>query len=222
MPIPVLPIPSARHTLSPWAQYIFIFGCNFFQNFTLAFSQMQILYLQAGSFFSTSCYMIMLLLPQYSLISQECCVNKNWNEALHGHWWLLSNVSSWISGQYNHHWRLQYPRALRWGKKLPVSSWALLEITVHFGQVGTLTHVAVYPICSQMNIETLRENRYFQSKESLSATLEAILERTEDFTDSASTSHEHRERILELSTHARMELQQLTSVWIQAVRTLFH
>ncbi|XP_015985493.2 alpha-catulin isoform X3 [Rousettus aegyptiacus] len=68
----------------------------------------------------------------------------------------------------------------------------------------------------KMNIETLRENRYFQSKESLSATLEAILERTEDFTDSASTSHEHRERILELSTHARMELQQLTSVWIQA------
>lgn len=73
-----------------------------------------------------------------------------------------------------------------------------------------------------MNIETLRENRYFQSKESLSATLEAILERTEDFTDSASTSHEHREHILELSTHVRMELQQLTSVWIQAVRTLFH
>lgn len=85
-----------------------------------------------------------------------------------------------------------------------------------------MTHVDVYPICSQINIETLRENRYFQSKESLSATLEAILERTEDFTDSASTSHEHRERILELSTQARMELQQLTSVWIQAVRTFFH
>uniref|UniRef100_A0A671FMJ4 Alpha-catulin n=1 Tax=Rhinolophus ferrumequinum TaxID=59479 RepID=A0A671FMJ4_RHIFE len=68
----------------------------------------------------------------------------------------------------------------------------------------------------KMNIETLRENLCFESKENLSATLEAILERTEDFTDSAYTSHEHRERILELSTHARMELQQLISVWSQA------
>ncbi|EHH57171.1 hypothetical protein EGM_06753 [Macaca fascicularis] len=68
----------------------------------------------------------------------------------------------------------------------------------------------------KMNIEALRENLYFQSKENLSVTLEVILERTEDFTDSAYTSHEHRERILELSTQARMELQQLISVWIQA------
>uniref|UniRef100_A0A4X1VC19 Transmembrane protein 245 n=1 Tax=Sus scrofa TaxID=9823 RepID=A0A4X1VC19_PIG len=68
----------------------------------------------------------------------------------------------------------------------------------------------------KMNIETLRENLYFQSKETLSATLEALLERTEDFTDCAYTSHEHRERILELSTQARLELQQLISVWLQA------
>uniref|UniRef100_A0A8C4MZY2 Alpha-catulin n=1 Tax=Equus asinus TaxID=9793 RepID=A0A8C4MZY2_EQUAS len=68
----------------------------------------------------------------------------------------------------------------------------------------------------KMNIETLRENLNFQSKENLSAMLEVILERTEDFTDSAYTSHEHRERILELSTQARRELQQLISVWIQA------
>ncbi|XP_045435890.1 alpha-catulin isoform X5 [Pipistrellus kuhlii] len=69
---------------------------------------------------------------------------------------------------------------------------------------------------SKMNIEALRENLYFQSKENLSATLEAILERTEDFTDSAYTSHEHRERILDLSAHARAELQQLASVWMHA------
>ncbi|XP_040337107.1 alpha-catulin [Herpailurus yagouaroundi] len=68
----------------------------------------------------------------------------------------------------------------------------------------------------KMNIEALRENLYFQSKENLSATLEVILERTEDFTDSAYTSHEHRERILELSTQARLELRQLISVWIQS------
>ncbi|XP_026890576.1 alpha-catulin [Acinonyx jubatus] len=68
----------------------------------------------------------------------------------------------------------------------------------------------------KMNIEALRENLYFQSKENLSATLEVILERTEDFTDSAYTSHEHRERILELSTQTRLELRQLISVWIQS------
>ncbi|XP_058997668.1 alpha-catulin isoform X2 [Mustela lutreola] len=68
----------------------------------------------------------------------------------------------------------------------------------------------------KMNIEALRENLYFQSKESLFATLEVILERTEDFTDSAYTSHERRERILELSTQARLDLQQLLSVWIQS------
>lgn len=83
-------------------------------------------------------------------------------------------------------------------------------------------YMDIYPFCSQMNIETLRENLCFESKENLSVTLEAILERTEDFTDSAYTSHEHRERILELSTHARMELQQLISVWSQVVRTSFH
>lgn len=82
-----------------------------------------------------------------------------------------------------------------------------------------MTHADGYPFRSQMNIEALRENLYFQSKENLSVTLEVILERTEDFTDSAYTSHEHRERILELSTQARLELQQLLSVWIQSVRS---
>ncbi|XP_012878684.1 PREDICTED: alpha-catulin [Dipodomys ordii] len=68
----------------------------------------------------------------------------------------------------------------------------------------------------KLNIDALRENPYFHSQENLSGTLEIILERTEDFTDSAYTSHEHRERILELSTQARTELQQFISVWIPA------
>ncbi|XP_037706812.1 alpha-catulin [Choloepus didactylus] len=68
----------------------------------------------------------------------------------------------------------------------------------------------------KMNIDALRENLYFQSKENFSMMLEVILERTEDFTDSAYTSHEHREHILALSAQARRELQQLVSVWIQA------
>ncbi|XP_063117239.1 alpha-catulin isoform X3 [Cavia porcellus] len=69
---------------------------------------------------------------------------------------------------------------------------------------------------SKVNIEALRENPYLQSKENFSATLEVILEQTEDFTDCAYTSHEHRERILELCGQARVELQQLLSVWMQA------
>lgn len=65
-------------------------------------------------------------------------------------------------------------------------------------------------------VEGLRDNLYFLSKENLSTMLEVILEHTEDFTDSAYTSHENRERILELSNQAKMELEQLVSVWIQA------
>uniref|UniRef100_A0A8C5X3E2 Alpha-catulin n=1 Tax=Malurus cyaneus samueli TaxID=2593467 RepID=A0A8C5X3E2_9PASS len=65
-------------------------------------------------------------------------------------------------------------------------------------------------------VEGLRENLYFLSKENLSTMLEVILEHTEDFTDSAYTSHEHREHILELSKQAKMELEQLVSVWMQA------
>ncbi|XP_044514207.1 alpha-catulin [Gracilinanus agilis] len=68
----------------------------------------------------------------------------------------------------------------------------------------------------KMNIEALRENLYFQSKENLSTMLKLILEHTEDFTDSAYTSHEHRERILELSNQIKIELQHLISVWMQA------
>ncbi|CAO2580871.1 Ctnnal1 [Lemmus lemmus] len=71
----------------------------------------------------------------------------------------------------------------------------------------------------KLNIEALRENLYFESKENLSAALEVILERVEDFTDSAYTSHEHRERILELSAQAKAEMQQFVSVWMQAQST---
>ncbi|XP_074844009.1 alpha-catulin isoform X2 [Carettochelys insculpta] len=65
-------------------------------------------------------------------------------------------------------------------------------------------------------VEGLRENLYVLSKENLSTMLELILEHTEDFTDSAYTSHEHRERILEQSKQAKVELEQLVSVWMQA------
>lgn len=145
---------------------------------------------------------------------QECCIDSCWNGAQHGHPWLLSNMFCWVSEEPSRRWR---PPP---GKEVPG---VFLGPAGKHGplQLGGNVHVGVRPFCSQMHIETLRENLYFQSKENLSATLEATLERTEDFTDSAYTSHEHRERILELSAQARRELQQLVSVWIQAVRTYF-
>uniref|UniRef100_A0A8C5S9H2 Alpha-catulin n=1 Tax=Laticauda laticaudata TaxID=8630 RepID=A0A8C5S9H2_LATLA len=65
-------------------------------------------------------------------------------------------------------------------------------------------------------VEGLRENLYLLPKENLIALLRLVLELTEDFTDSAYTSHETRGRILELSKQAKMELEQLVSAWINA------
>ncbi|XP_034980460.2 alpha-catulin [Zootoca vivipara] len=65
-------------------------------------------------------------------------------------------------------------------------------------------------------VEGLRENLYLLSKENLRAMLRVVLEHTEDFTDSAYTSHENRERILELSKQGKMELEQLVSAWMYA------
>ncbi|KAL8194179.1 UNVERIFIED_CONTAM: hypothetical protein K2H54_002388 [Gekko kuhli] len=65
-------------------------------------------------------------------------------------------------------------------------------------------------------VEGLRDSLYLLSKESLRAMLHVVLEHTEDFTDSAYTSHENRERILELSQQAKMELEQLLSAWTYA------
>ncbi|XP_054277543.1 alpha-catulin isoform X2 [Macrosteles quadrilineatus] len=47
------------------------------------------------------------------------------------------------------------------------------------------------------------------TKEMLSSAVDTIVERTQDFTDSAYTSHEHRENILLLCDRVKMELQQL-------------
>ncbi|XP_007895761.1 alpha-catulin isoform X2 [Callorhinchus milii] len=68
----------------------------------------------------------------------------------------------------------------------------------------------------KMKIESVRDNLQGISKESLAAMLELILEHTEDFTDSAYTSHENRERIVELSRQARLELEQLVMQCLKA------
>ncbi|KAG8442532.1 hypothetical protein GDO86_011362 [Hymenochirus boettgeri] len=81
-----------------------------------------------------------------------------------------------------------------------------------------LTLISIYTGIKEFKnkVEGLRDNLYYLSKENVSTMLEVILEHTEDFTDSAYTSHENRERILELSNQAKMELEQLVSVWMQA------
>lgn len=59
-------------------------------------------------------------------------------------------------------------------------------------------------------------------RERLAAALEQVVERTQDFTDSAYTSHEHRENILLLCERAKLELNQLLRAAItQAVSNLF-
>uniref|UniRef100_A0A8D0A4J3 Alpha-catulin n=1 Tax=Sander lucioperca TaxID=283035 RepID=A0A8D0A4J3_SANLU len=53
--------------------------------------------------------------------------------------------------------------------------------------------------------------------ESMGSQLEALVERTEDFTDSAYTSHEQRQAILGLCQLARQDTQQLVNAWQQSL-----
>jgi hypothetical protein len=55
------------------------------------------------------------------------------------------------------------------------------------------------------------------TKESLTSALDTILERTQDFTDSAYTSHEHRENILLLCDRVKLQLNQLLRVGVSLV-----
>jgi hypothetical protein len=57
------------------------------------------------------------------------------------------------------------------------------------------------------------------SKERLTKALDTIVERTQDFTDSAYTSHEHRENILLLCDRAKLELNQLLRVGVSLEQT---
>lgn len=54
-------------------------------------------------------------------------------------------------------------------------------------------------------------------QENISAALDSVLERTQDFTDSAYTSHEHRENILLLSDRVKSELDHLIGLYANVV-----
>lgn len=66
------------------------------------------------------------------------------------------------------------------------------------------------------SVECLRENLYTLTPQSVASQLEALVERTEDFTDSAYTSHEQRQAILGLCQLARQDTQQLVHAWVEA------
>uniref|UniRef100_A0A672SDL1 Alpha-catulin n=1 Tax=Sinocyclocheilus grahami TaxID=75366 RepID=A0A672SDL1_SINGR len=65
----------------------------------------------------------------------------------------------------------------------------------------------------KVKVEGLRDSLYCVSCEAVAAQLEALVEKTEDFTDSAYTSHEQRETIIQLCQITRQETKQLISTW---------
>lgn len=72
----------------------------------------------------------------------------------------------------------------------------------------------------QCSVECLRENLQSSTPQIMASQLEALVERTEDFTDSPYTSHEQRQAILGMCQLARQDTQQLVHAWIEAVRWL--
>uniref|UniRef100_A0AAY4ENW2 Alpha-catulin n=1 Tax=Denticeps clupeoides TaxID=299321 RepID=A0AAY4ENW2_9TELE len=65
----------------------------------------------------------------------------------------------------------------------------------------------------KVRVESLRDSLYPLPYESMAAQLEAMVEQIEDFTDSAYTSHEQREGILQLCHLTRQHTQQLIADW---------
>ncbi|CAM4632315.1 unnamed protein product [Leuciscus chuanchicus] len=72
----------------------------------------------------------------------------------------------------------------------------------------------------KVKVEGLRDSMYCVSCEAMAAQLEALVEKTEDFTDSAYTSHEQRETIIQLCQITRQETKQLINTWRHAQQLL--
>lgn len=60
------------------------------------------------------------------------------------------------------------------------------------------------------------------TQDKLNSALELIVETSQDFTDSAYTSHENRERILDLCDQLRAQLVNLINVGTNLVSKIFH
>lgn len=68
----------------------------------------------------------------------------------------------------------------------------------------------------KIKVESVRDSMFCMSCEALLAQLEALVEKTHDFTDSAYTSHEQRETIIQLCQATHRETRQLITTWRQA------
>lgn len=68
----------------------------------------------------------------------------------------------------------------------------------------------------KIKVESVRDSMFCMSCEALLAQLEALVEKTHDFTDSAYTSHEQRETIIQLCQATHRETRQLINTWRQA------
>lgn len=98
------------------------------------------------------------------------------------------------------------------------------------GMSASLTAASLLTACDEQDNETacstvLRAIKYFQDsveimrmsiisesyKEQLTCCLDSIVERTQDFTDSAYTTHEHRQNIIILCERAKIELSHVLS-----------
>lgn len=94
----------------------------------------------------------------------------------------------------------------------------LLRIFLLFFVQFAAFRLCMYVCVFQNKVEGLRESLSCVPCETVAAQLEALVEQTEDFTDSAYTSHEQRESILQLCHTTRQETKQLISTWSHAVR----
>ena len=82
--------------------------------------------------------------------------------------------------------------------------------------------VEFFPLL-QDSIQTARVTQAdANTRRKMVATLDMVIDSTQDFTDSAYTSHEHRERILNLNARARKELKVLSDVGVSIVSISHH
>lgn len=76
---------------------------------------------------------------------------------------------------------------------------------------------ALRGLTSQVRAARARGGADATRRRALASTLRALVERTHDFTDSAYTSHEHRQRILTLAERIAYELERLVTVAVSVV-----
>lgn len=76
---------------------------------------------------------------------------------------------------------------------------------------------ALRGLTTQVRAARARGGADVSRRRALASTLRALVERTHDFTDSAYTSHDHRQRILALAERIAYELERLVAVTVTLV-----